>query len=91
MAGLPWPWLSIARRASCWAVSSRSSKTSTAAAALERALIARYGTLGRLAQPLLLRSDNGLIFTSHDYRQLVRSYGLKQELITPHCPSRMAW
>jgi len=35
--------------------------------------------------PFLLRSDNGLVFTTGDYSQLVRSYGLKQEVITPHC------
>ncbi|MDV3470263.1 integrase core domain-containing protein [Stenotrophomonas sp. C3(2023)] len=36
----------------------------------------------------LLRSDNGLVFTSRDYTRLVRSYGLKQEFITPHCPQQ---
>ncbi|WP_223814339.1 integrase core domain-containing protein [Roseicitreum antarcticum] len=36
----------------------------------------------------LLRSDNGLVFTSRKYTALVRSYGLKQEFITPHCPQQ---
>ncbi|SDL80024.1 integrase core domain-containing protein [Aliiruegeria lutimaris] len=36
----------------------------------------------------LLRSDNGLVFTSRKYAALVRSYGLKQEFITPHCPQQ---
>ncbi|MDX2299154.1 MAG: integrase core domain-containing protein, partial [Xanthomonadaceae bacterium] len=36
----------------------------------------------------LLRSDNGLVFTSRDYTRLVKSYGLRQEFITPHCPQQ---
>ena len=51
-------------------------------------LIARYGTLGRVPQPFLLRSDNGLVFTSRSYTALVRSYGLHQEFITPHSPEQ---
>jgi len=47
-------------------------------------LINRYGTLGRVTVPFLLRSDNGLVFTSRSYT-LVKSYGLQQEFITPHC------
>ena len=42
----------------------RTGKATTAAAALEQALIARYGILGRAATPFLLRSDNGVVFTS---------------------------
>jgi len=49
-------------------------------------LIARFGTLGRVPESFLLRSDNGLIFTSRHYTALVRSYGLQQEFITPYCP-----
>ncbi|MFC3338034.1 hypothetical protein [Paracandidimonas soli] len=45
--------------------------------ALEHALIARFGTLGRVSEPFLLRSDHGLVFTSHSYTALVRSYGLR--------------
>lgn len=67
---------------------SRSGKSKTAEAALEQALIARYGTLGRVSKPFLLRSDNGLVFTSRSFTALVRSYGLKQEFITPHCPEQ---
>jgi len=67
---------------------SRSGKASTAASALEHALIARFGTLGRVPVPFLLRSDNGLVFTSRRYTALVRSYGLRQEFITPHCPQQ---
>ena len=67
---------------------SRSGKATTAVSALEHALIARFGTLGRVDEPFLLRSDNGLVFTSRAYTKLVRSYGLKQEFITPHCPQQ---
>jgi putative transposase len=67
---------------------SRSGRSRTAEAALEQALIARFGTLGRVHQPFLLRSDNGLVFTSRSYTTLVRSYGLKQEFITPHSPQQ---
>lgn len=67
---------------------SRSGKAKTAEAALEQALIARFGTLGRVPTPFLLRSDNGLVFTSRSYTALVRSYGLRQEFITPHTPEQ---
>nr|ELS0925329.1 IS3 family transposase [Pseudomonas putida] len=87
-------WLSLALVIDChtrqllgWQLS-RSGKASTAVAALEQALITRFGTLGRVKEPFLLRSDNGLVFTSRDYTRLVRSYGLKQEFITPHCPQQ---
>ena len=66
----------------------RTGKATTAGAALEQALIARYGTLGRVRTSFLLRSDNGLVFTSRHYTRLVRSYGLEQEFITPHCPQQ---
>ncbi|MEO0360813.1 MAG: integrase core domain-containing protein [Pseudomonadota bacterium] len=29
-----------------------------------------------------------MVFTSRDYTKMVRSYGLKQEFITPHRPQR---
>jgi putative transposase len=67
---------------------SRSGKATTASAALEHALIARFGTLGRVEKEFLLRSDNGLVFTSRHFTAIVRSYGLKQEFITPHCPQQ---
>ena len=70
---------------------SRTGKATTAASALEHALINRFGTLGRVNHEFLLRSDNGLVFTSRHYTALVRSYGLRQEFITPHCRSRTAW
>ncbi|WP_264298893.1 DDE-type integrase/transposase/recombinase [Pseudooceanicola spongiae] len=46
---------------------SRSRKATIASAALEHALIARFGTLGRVEQEFLLRSDNGLVFTSRPF------------------------
>ena len=55
---------------------------------MEHALIARFGTLGRVPAPFLLRSDNGLVFTSRSYTALARGYGLRQEFITPHCPQQ---
>ena len=67
---------------------SRTGRATTAASALEQALIARFGTLGSVPQPFLLRSDNGLVFTSRHYTALVRSYGLRQEFIIPHCPQQ---
>lgn len=67
---------------------SKSGKAATPIAALEQALIARFGTLGRVETEFLLRSDNGLVFTSRDYTKMVRSYGLRQEFITPHCPQQ---
>ena len=67
---------------------SRSGKATTAASALEHALINRFGTLGKVTREFLLRSDNGLVCTTRRYTALVRSYGLKQEFITPHCPQQ---
>lgn len=54
---------------------SRSGKACTAGSALEHALIACFGALGRVPIPFLLRSDNGLVFTSRS--ALVRGYGLR--------------
>lgn len=70
-----------------WHLSQRGN-TNTALAALENALINRFGALGRVKTPLSLRSDNGLIFTSKEYVRLSKSYGLRQEFITPHCPQQ---
>ena len=67
---------------------SRSGRSKTAESALEQALIVRFGTLGRVPTAFLLRSDNGLIFTSRSYTALVRGYGLPQEFITPHSPEQ---
>jgi transposase InsO family protein len=87
-------WLSLAIVIDCctreilgWHLS-KSAKSTTAESALEQALINRYGTLGRINAPFLLRSDNGLVFTSRSYTRLVKHYGLQQEFITPHCPEQ---
>ncbi len=67
---------------------SRSGRSQTAESALEQALISRYGHLGKVAKPFLLRSDNGLVFTSRSYTTVVKSYGLQQEFITPYSPEQ---
>ena len=67
---------------------SHSGRSKTAESALEQALITRFGTLGRVPKSFLLRSDNGLVFTSRSYTALVRGYGLRQEFITPHSPEQ---
>jgi putative transposase len=67
---------------------SRSGKSRAPEAALEQALIARFGTLGRVPHSFLLRSDNGPVFTNRSYTALVRGYALRQELITPHTPEQ---
>ncbi len=61
---------------------SRSGKATTATSALEHALISRFGPLGRVPEEFLLRSDDGLVFTSRKFTARVRSYGLKKEFIT---------
>ena len=67
---------------------SHSGKSQTAESALEQALINHFGCLGRVPERFLLRSDNGLVFTSRRYTALVRSYGLEQEFITPYTPEQ---
>ena len=69
--------------------SPRSGKVTTAASALEQALIMRFGMRGRVVtKPFLLRSDNGLVFNSLAYTCLVRRYGLNQEFIALHRPQQ---
>ena len=67
---------------------SPSGNAGAAQAALEEALINRYGTLGRARDDLTLRSDNGLVFTSRRFTQTVYHYGLKQAFIRPHTPQQ---
>ena len=66
----------------------RSGDAKTAEAALEEALIHRFGALGRLSRRIVLRSDNGLVFSSRRYTATVRAYGLEQEFITPYTPEQ---
>ncbi len=56
----------------------------SAEAALEYALINRFGCLGRVPKTFKLRSDNGLVFTNKAYVTLVKAYGLSQEFNTPY-------
>ncbi|MGL5631774.1 MAG: transposase [Azovibrio sp.] len=41
-----------------------------------------------MPEPFLLRSDNGLIFTSCSYTALVKTYGLRHEFITSYSPQQ---
>jgi putative transposase len=66
----------------------RTGRASTAARALEDALLARFGTLRGAPPGLKLRHDNGLVFGSREYVALVRDYGLTQEYIAPHTPEQ---
>ena len=66
----------------------RSGNAKTAEAALEEALIHRFGTLGRVSQPLALRSDNGLVFTSKLFTSTVKAYRIEQEFTTPYTPEQ---
>lgn len=75
------------REALGWRLSP-SGNAKSAEAALEEALITRYGALGRAQDPITLRSDNGLVFTSRHYTRTVYQYGLKQEFIQPHTPQQ---
>ena len=87
-------WASLALVIDCYSREllgwhlSKSGKSKTAESALEQALISRYGCLGKVAKPFLLRSDNGLVFTSRSYTALAKSYGLQQEFITPYSPEQ---
>ena len=67
---------------------SRTGNAKAAEAALEEALINRYGVLGRAQDELTIRSDNGLVFCSRIYTQTVYRYGIKQAFIRPHTPQQ---
>ena len=47
--------------------------------------------LARVPKDFLLRSDNGLVFTSRLYTRLARSHGLRQAFITGIARSRTGW
>ena len=66
----------------------RRGNAATVEAALEEALIFRFGSLGRVSGKLVLRSDNGLVFTSRRYTATAKAYGLSQEFITPYTPEQ---
>ena len=67
---------------------SHSGKAVVAEAALEDALISRFGPGSQKPKGLVLRSDNGLIFMAKSYRRTVKDYGLSQEYITPYTPEQ---
>ena len=56
--------------------------------AIESACIERFGTIYPKGNIPMLRSDNGLVFQSKDFRQACKNYGLKQEFITPYTPEQ---
>ena len=70
-----------------WRIS-RSGRSHVAEAALEDALISRFGPGPQAPKDLVLRSDNGLVFRSRSYRATVRDYGLGQEFTTPYTPEQ---
>lgn len=56
--------------------------------AVESACIERFGTLHPQGTVPILRSDNGLVFQSRDFRAACANYGLQQEFITPYTPEQ---
>jgi putative transposase len=56
--------------------------------ALESACLARFGTLRPPGKTPIIRSDNGLIFTSRRFRAACKFYRLDQEFITPYTPEQ---
>jgi len=87
-------WCSLALVIDCcdrgligWRLSKRGN-AKIAEAALEEALIARFGQLAKLDNKLALRSDNGLVFTSKLYTKTTKAYNLEQEFITPYTPEQ---
>ena len=67
---------------------SKRQDTRVAEGALEDALIRRFGMSRWQARGVILRSDNGLIFSSRRYMKLVNRYGLEPEYITPYSPEQ---
>lgn len=56
--------------------------------ALEEACLARFGTLRPQGEVPVVRSDNGLVFTSRRFRAALHDYRLPQEFITPYTPEQ---
>lgn len=57
--------------------------------ALEAACLSRFGTVRPCAEDApILRSDNGLVFTSKRFKQACAFYRLEQEFITPYTPQQ---
>ncbi|WP_211091861.1 integrase core domain-containing protein [Vibrio agarilyticus] len=70
-----------------WSLSKRGNAKS-AVAALEDALLTRYGVIGKATPGLQLPSDNGLVFTSRLYTTLATQCGLTQGFIHTHTPQQ---
>ena len=62
-------------------------RSKEAVRAIESACIERFGTIYPKGYVPVLRSDNGLIFQSRDFRLACRN-GLEQEFITPYTPEQ---
>ncbi len=67
---------------------STSGRAKTAEAALQEGLIYRFNRLKKLEKPIMLRSDNGLVFTSKSFTKTVKDYNFEQEFITPYTPEQ---
>ncbi len=67
---------------------SKSGKAKTAEAALQEGIIYRFRYLQKLNNPITLRSDNGLVFTSKSFTKTVKDYNFEQEFITPYTPEQ---
>ncbi len=86
-------WCHLTAIIDCWSreiVGWRFSKrgiAKVAAAALEDALVARQQAVND-ENPLILRSDNGLVFGAKDFVKVVGDYNLEQETITPYTPQQ---
>lgn len=63
-------------------------RSKEAVRAIETACIERFGTIYPKDNIPILRSDNGLVFQSRDFRQACKNYGLEQEFITPYTPEQ---
>jgi putative transposase len=56
--------------------------------ALESACLARFGTVRPEGKTPVIRSDNGLVFTSRRFREACQFYRMEQEFITPYTPEQ---
>lgn len=70
---------------------SRTGRATTAASALEQALIARFGTLGAVPNPFLLRFDNGLVFPAATTQPWSEAMGCARSLSSRTAHSKTAW
>ena len=90
-------WLSLALVMDChtrellgWQLS-KTGKASTAVSALEHALINRFRCLGKVPERFLLRSDNGLVFTSRNTPHWSKAMGYSKNSLSHIALSKMGW